>query len=363
MKIFAAAAARSLSAIACSSMLLVACTIGSSSGGGVPSAVSAIPTTLKHATRHSSWMLPGASNKWLLYVSDAYGGAVDIYDYGSKKNKLYGQLTGFDHPLGLCVDAAGNVYVDDYDGYEVDEYAHGSTTPIATVSDSYGRPDGCAVDRSTGNIAVTNAFNPSGAGGNIVVFTGGLNGNQTEYGGKNIDLDSFSPPAYDANGNLFLEGDKYSTQPVFAELPAGSSTLVQLSGLTITQAAAVEWDGSYIDATDADYKGEGVGAINRVKVSASAVKVVRTTILTDDCYGSYDYASFYQPYIGGTGRRMNTVIAGNTAVECPNRVGIWNFAKGGNPKRVLPAGIAPALPAGATLSAPAARSSSHRNQQ
>jgi hypothetical protein len=338
--------------VACS-LLTVACSGERSATPPTPAALpgSSLNETAR-AVRHS-WIRPDAAKQWLLYVSDAYNGVVDIYNYRSNKDQLYGQLTGFHHPLGLCVDPAGDVFVDDYDGYEIDEYAHGGTTPIASISDSYGRPNGCAVDPSTGNIAVADGFNPSDYGGNIVVFTGGLDGTETEYGGKNLDLYYFDPPAYDAHGNLFFEGTTYSTQTVFAELPAGQSIPVQLSGLTISQTGAVEWDGSYIDVVDGDYQEKGVGAIHRVTVSGSAVSVKRTTILTDDCYGSYDYAGVFQPYIGGTTRRLNTVVAGNTAVECPNRVDFWNFAKGGNPKRVLPANISPIWPFGATLSPPA----------
>lgn len=331
--------------------LLAACSGGSLSGGGSQNAESAVPGALPHAMHHS-WMRPGASKQWLLYVSNGDGSTVDIYNYHSKKHELYGQLTGFDHPLGLCVDSAGNVYVDDLDDSEIDEYAHGGTTPIAFVSDSYGRPNGCAVDPSSGNIAVSNEFNQSDAGGNIVVFSGGLSGYETEYGGKNIDLDSVEPPAYDANGNLFFQGNTYSTQPVFVELPAGSSAMVQLSGLTIGETAAVEWDGKYIDVVDRDYKNESVAAIDRVTVSGSAVTVVSTTVLTDDCYGSYDYASVAQPYIGRTGGRANMIVAGNTDVNCPHRVDFWKFPKGGKPKRVLPPGIAPTSPWGTTVSPP-----------
>jgi hypothetical protein len=352
MRTVAPSPVRTLSGITYPTGMLLLTALLTACGTGAESVSRVLPGPGPMRAARHSWIRPDAGKQWLLYVSDAYSGTVDIYNYRSNKDELYGQLTGFAHPLGLCVDSAGDVFVDDYDNYEIDEYAHGGTTPIASVSDSYGRPDGCAVDRATGNIAVSDGFNPSDAGGNIVVFTGGLEGSETEYGGKNIDLYNFGPPAYDAKGNLFLEGTTYSTQTVFAELPAGTNTLVQLSGLTINQTAAVEWDGSYVDATDGDYKGEGVGAIYRVTVSGSAVRIKRTTILTDDCYGGYDYASFYQPFIGGTTSRRNTVVAGNSSVQCPNRVDVWNFAKGGNPKRVLPADISPVWPFGATLSPP-----------
>src|SRR5579871_6773378 len=60
--------------------------------------------------RHRSWMSPDARKRSLLYASDEDTGNVDVYDYTSGKppQKLYGQITGFQIPDGLCVDGAGD---------------------------------------------------------------------------------------------------------------------------------------------------------------------------------------------------------------------------------------------------------------
>lgn len=53
-------------------------------------------------------------------------------------------------PMGLCSDVSGKVWiVSDSASPVIIEYAHGGTTPIATLSDPDGQPEGCAVDPST----------------------------------------------------------------------------------------------------------------------------------------------------------------------------------------------------------------------
>ena len=327
--------------------LLTACGAESqSSGGSLPQS----SNTGHRLNHHKSWILPNAGRQWLLYVSDEDTGTIDIYNYRAKAGKLYGQITGLEEPAGQCIDSAGNVYVPDYRSTQIYEFAHGGITPIATVSDIYGRPIGCSVDPTTGNVAVMNFFTPPTYAGNVVVFAGGLNGSQTDYASP--ELQSINPGAYDARGNLIVEGDNTaSTEPVLAELPAGGSTFTILTGLTIWQTASVQWDGSYIAAVDQDYQASGTTAIHRVTISGSQVSVVRTSVLTDSCAPSGDYMQAFQPFIGGTTRVQNAVVAGD--LGCSNRLGFWNYANGGNPKRVIPADIAPAYPSGASVSPPA----------
>lgn len=331
-------------------IIIVAVVSTGCSAGSLGSAGSVFVAPQSVHKVRASWIRPDAKKKWLLYVSDDGQGAVDIYNYKSKRGELEGQITGFNSPLGECTDAAGNVYVADFHGYQIYEFAHGGTTPVATAYDYYGPPTGCAVDPTTGNIAVTNTVTRS-APGNLLIFSGGLSGTQTVISGKNIDLDSFSPPAYDPSGNLFFEGGTYSAAASFVELPAGSGTLTLLHGLKIDETAGTQWDGSYIAAVDQNYKNESKTAIHRVTISGSSVKIVHTTILADTC-GSGDYVSIYQPFIGGSKGKADTVVAGNLAVECSYRLDFWRYPKGGEPKRIMPAGIAPETPTGATLSAP-----------
>jgi hypothetical protein len=303
---------------------------------------------VQHLNRGRSWIRRDAGKQWLLYVSDGSTGTIDIYNYRVQAGKLYGQITGLSFPYGQCIDRRGDVYVVDYTTSKIYEYAHGGTAPIATANDHYGNPIGCSVDPTTGNIAVAN-FNSSGsAAGGIDVFAGSLSGSQTNY--TDANLFRLWPGGYDRSGNLFVQGMDYSGDTKFAELPAGSSTFTLLTGLTIAFPGSVAWDGTYLAVTDQDYQYAYTTMIYRVTVSGSEVSVVRATQLTDDCYPNYNWMVAVQPFVGGTTRKKNAVVAGN--LNCPNRVGFWNYTTGGNPKRALPSAIAPSAPYGQSVSPP-----------
>lgn len=97
----------------------------------------------------------------LLYVADngyyAKGkiGYVSVWSY--PQMKLKGELLGNVQANGLsvCGDKTGDVYITNggYASGRVYEYAHGGTTPIATLNAAH-TPLGCFLDPSTGNIAV-----------------------------------------------------------------------------------------------------------------------------------------------------------------------------------------------------------------
>jgi hypothetical protein len=305
---------------------------------------------VRHLDRGKSWILPDAGKQWLLYVSDGSTGTIDIYNYRSRVGKLYGQITGFTFPYGQCIDRAGNVYVVDNATAKIYEFAHGATSPLATATDDYGSPIGCSVNPTTGDVAVSN-FSESGSGsgaGGLDIFAGGLSGNQTDYTSSNFYR--LFPPGYDPKGNLFVQAMDYSGAKYLAELPAGKTQFTLLTGLTIGFPGSVAWDGSYLTATDQDYEYNYVTAIHRFTVSGSAVTIVRTTVLTDNCYPFHNYMVAVQPFIGGPLRNQNAVVAGN--LNCPNREDFFNYTKGGDPKRSLPSAIAPVAPYGQAVSRP-----------
>jgi hypothetical protein len=304
----------------------------------------------RHPNHARSWMRPDAGKQWLLYVSDGSSGTIDVYNYRVKSGKLYGQITGLSFPYGQCVDRHGNVYVVDNATAKIYEYAHGGTTPIATADDAYGYPIGCAVDHASGNVAVANFDSLASGAGGVDVFTGGLGGSQTNY--TDANLYHLWPPGYDRSGNLFVQATDYSGYTKFAELPAGASNFILLTGLTIAFPGAVSWDGSYITVTDQDYQYAYTTMIYRVTVSGSNATIVRSTHLTDDCYPGANFMVAVQPFIGGTTRKRNAVAAGN--LNCPSRQDFFNYTNGGDPKRTLPEAIAPNDPYGQSISPPKA---------
>ncbi len=328
-------------------------------GGGVPSSLGSGATAATSATAAGpaphyvnlgrSWMEPDANKQWLLYVSDGASGTVDVYNYRAKRGRLVGRITGLSFPYGQCVDAGGNVYVVDNDTSKIHEYAHGGTTPIATVKDKFGKPVGCSVDPTTGNVAISNFSGASSSTyGGLDVISGGLTGKQTYY--TDANLYRVFPGAYDPNGNFFAQGFEYSGGSNFIELPAGKKRFTMLSGLTIAFPGSVQWDGSYLAVTDQDYQYVYTTMIYRVTVSGSSVSVVRSTHLTDDCYPGHNYMVAIQPFVTGISHEKNTVVAGN--LNCPFREDFFDYTTGGGPTRSLPLKIAPAAPYGQSVSPP-----------
>ena len=193
-----------------------------------------------HENRRRSWMVPDAAKRLLLYVSSVGDGSVDVYDY--KTGKQYGQLTGLQYPYGQCVDRAGNVYVTQFFGAAVTEYAHGATSPMRTISGpSY--PIGCSIDPSTGNLAVSSWIDAYGSTqcGGVWVYPD-ASGTPTLYTDPKI-CQGYWPPGYDPDGNLFVEVD--GPPSYLEELPRVGSALVELSlrGGVIHLPTSVMWHG------------------------------------------------------------------------------------------------------------------------
>lgn len=163
--------------------------------------------------------------KMLLYVSDVETATVHFYDYPDPKQSI-GELTGFGAPMGLCSDASGNVWITDSKNQNVVEYAQGGTSEIGSVSDSGYAPYACAVDATTGNLAVSSHGASGSAGGNVAVYAG-ASGTPTTYTDPEIETYYFC--SYDKNGNLFVDGDTKSGKTKMDELPAGGSSLESLS--------------------------------------------------------------------------------------------------------------------------------------
>jgi hypothetical protein len=216
----------------------------------------------------------------LLYVSNVSN--VTVYQYNQGQNvTLVGTLTGLTSPEGLCTDQSGDVWVSDYQSRNMYEFAHGGTTPIATISVKEGYPYACAVDHG-GNLAVS-YWHPNGHFrdyGEVVVYPPGSTKGHS-YGPPTGFFRSYFL-TYDNNGNLFTTGlecgyyECYNAQtkiPMF-ELAAGGSGFVQLTGAQRQQSiSGLVWvNPSFLMGTG-KYGTKGVGAV-KVQVSGNVAKVV-----------------------------------------------------------------------------------------
>ena len=246
---------------------LAACTpsLGESGGFGPPSAV-----------RGKSWFKAASQESTLLYVSDA--GGVTVYAVtGNSTFTLVGELFGFQTPAGECTDTRGNVFITDEAARAIVEYGHGSITPKAVIPDSQGQPLSCAIDRTTGHLAVTNVSNPSGQEpGNVIVYSS-TSGSATEYSDPNLPEPLYC--TFDRKGNLFVDAYDKSYHGVLGELRSGdqSFTMLALSGGTLNIHGWVQSKGTQLLLGDLyDPK----SSIYQLTVKGSTATVVGTTPLS-----------------------------------------------------------------------------------
>jgi hypothetical protein len=296
---------------------------GAQSAAGTTSAMQG-STMVVHANHTGSWMEPDAKSKDLLYVTNP--GANDILVYSYPQYKLVGTLTGFYYNFfadGVCTDKKGNVWIVGNAAGEIVEYAHGGTTPIATLSDPGYYPTICSVDPVTGNLAVankeTNGSTPQQ--GNVAVYMQ-AKGTPTLYTDSQLFQVWFC--GYDNKGNLYVDGTKgYSVTFGFAELPKGKKQLtnIALKGGTIYFPGKILWDGKYVAIGDQSYQNKYPYTSGIYQTTGSGGKIVGTTPLT----GSLDVAGFWL--------EGNTVIAPDIFLE---NISTYKYPAGGKPVKLLP---------------------------
>jgi hypothetical protein len=314
-------------AAVCAVLMLAACSM--------PGTQQPAPATLRAESRVDS----DASSSALLYVSDWSTNQVFMYDFSTKA--LVGKLKGFDGPYGECVDAGGNVWIADLNGSAILQYAHGATKPSRRLRTS-GTPIGCAINTNNGDLAVANFSTTSGKG-NIQVWPGGRVPSKTYQPSKYYYL---WPPAYNATGDLFAEGQVLNGAYGLTELPKGASTLrsVKLGGVTIHYAGGVFWDGHALGVTDQNAGNDNTTTIYRMTFKGANGRLVGRTHLTDTC--NKDYADVVTPFPVRTNGTTTEVIGGN--LWCAHRFDYWKYPAGGTPTSQLPK--APEEPFGESVS-------------
>jgi len=183
-----------------------------------------------------------------LAVTDAFGGssftgAVYLFDYntGAALGSLAPPPEGWFEVQGACNDKNGNFYFANTAMSTVDEYSH-SGTYMATISDPGQYPVGCASDRTTGNLAISNIIDTSGGPGSISIASGGSIVNT--YFPSNMSRVYFV--GYEGGtGTLWLSGSNSTVGTQVDTFSGGSFSNVPVSGIlfpgTTTWSAQVKW--------------------------------------------------------------------------------------------------------------------------
>lgn len=253
----------------------------------------------------------------LMYVSDANNGTVSVFTYPA--GSLVSTLTGFKEPYGVCNDKKGDVWIVDDETSTITEYAHGGSSPKATLSDSGEYPAGCSLDPTTGNLAVTNYETAKLGQGGISIYKK-AKGSPVLYVDSAISRGWFC--SYDAKGNLFVDGNTAGSSGFqLAELPTGSSTFTNISvNQKITVPGGVQWDGKYVAVSDAN--GPGPGSIYQFSISGSTGTEVSASTLTSS-------QNIHQFWIDPSRKRVVVPSASLSTV------GYWKFPAGGNPTKTI----------------------------
>ncbi len=290
---------------------------------GAPGAMPQGRAIVTHADRSGSWMLPEAKNASLLYTAGGCGGACVIaYPSGKVVGSI--DVTTVNQ---ACANESGDVFFTTYLGSlesEILEYAHGGTKPIATLTiPRQAIAGGCAVDPTTGNLAVTYLC-PDCGGSGVAVFPHST-GTPTIY---QSDFNLLFC-AYDSNGNLFVDGwfASYAEDVLFAELAKGSSTFSGISTPSSLWATGypwqMQWDGKYMtyEAVGSPQNAWGV-TIYRLEFSGSTATVVGQTNFKGVT------RSAAQSWIHGNRVFIPYGVRGDGIVK--SRIGVWKYPQGGD---------------------------------
>ena len=263
----------------------------------------------------------------LLYISDIGNEDVDVFSYPS--GKLVGTLTGFNEPNGLCADARGDVFVTDTYAAKVVEYAHGGTKPIAKFGTG-GTPVGCAIDPTSGDLAVT-FFTGVNSSGYFEIFTE-AKGPGVYYPG----LYRTFYCTYDGSGNLFIDGFNNGGGVSMAELAKGGSKITEINvNGGVGWSGGLQWDGKHVALGDqiADKfvpSRPYVNAVYKLSVVSNQATPIRTAPLD----GSGDVVQFWL--------QSNTIIGPDAR---NGDVDYFSYPKGGKASKTIsgfyePAGAA-----------------------
>jgi hypothetical protein len=259
----------------------------------------------------------------LLYISD--GGAW-VYVFTFPSLSYVERLSVLDEPSGLCTDADGNVLIPQNGEYFgsgwILEYAHGGNRQTAMLADPGASPLDCAVDPTTGNLAVTSYAGQRPGDPGSVAFWPKMSAPKV-YGQPQLFFLDFC--TYDPQGDLFIDGQDVHFNPGIVELPRGATSFSNLTlvGLpkTFGYPAALAWYGGVLLMGDLDHD-----MIYRLKVKGSTASVSGVTKLLDG-HGVEQFT------ISNYGGRRNAILIGPNSAN--GTVGIWRYPAGGKPLQTI----------------------------
>jgi hypothetical protein len=214
----------------------------SGSGSPPPAAVTAAPS---HAKPFVNVPAIKATHGNETFVTDAGTATVTIWGANGQLNAiLFDGITA--DPKGLATDAAQNLYVANLNFSNVIVYAKPYTSIKATLNDAGQNTQDVAVDK-TGLVGVTNYLTSSLAPGSVSFFA--KNATQPCSNVTDPNWVYFFNDAFDASGNLFIDGQTAAGATLVGEVSGGckATSITTLSvGNTISNPGGVQVSGGNI---------------------------------------------------------------------------------------------------------------------
>ncbi|MGC2633098.1 MAG: hypothetical protein WA215_02685 [Candidatus Cybelea sp.] len=292
---------------------------GSQSPIGAPGAMPQTSAIATYAGRGKSWILKRATAGDLLYVSSKRRAEVDILSY--PQGKSVGELPIYPGTItGLCSDPAGNVWVATSVEGQITmyKYAHGGTSPIATLNVPGDLGQDCAVDPSSGNLAVSHdAY--------FVSVFPSASGNPETFNDEPIG--TIFSLVYDEHSNLVIYGSgfTFSSEEVGLLSSGGTSFTNFKFNEKAKPLTFALWKGNYL-LLSGIHKAKGTSSPEtmwKVSVQASGLKVAGTKTLNsrgDDGFGQY------------------ACLVGSALLQSDRNgrfVNLYDYVTGGKPKRTI----------------------------
>jgi sugar lactone lactonase YvrE len=196
-----------------------------------------------------------------VYIADGQNNA--LYEWVAANNSVAVLVpSGLNEPYGLAVDGAGNVYIADYGDNTIKEWIAANSNVVTLVSSGLNNPTGVAVD-AVGNVYIADGNN------NAIKEWSPFNSNVVTLVSSGL---SFSAGvAVDAAGNVYIAD--YENNAI-KEWLAASSTVITLvsSGLNHPVGVAVDGSGNlYIADNGNNAIKEWTAANNSVAVLVSGL--------------------------------------------------------------------------------------------
>lgn len=257
---------------------LAACGGRSATPGTLPQGGAQAPgLTPNAATMQARVHRASGSSGDLLYVASEFNGILILRypDLAKVATISVQEVDG-----NGCVDSAtGDVYFQTYTtstGPALSEYPIGGTTSIGSIVPPSGYYFGpCAVDPTTGNIAVITRKLGERSAGYIAVYLSATGQRQTH---RDPALSSYNSCIYDPSGNLFVVGNgRSSYDPVFARLQKGRRNFINLSTTAYLGFGPLQWHGKYLISQQYFFKRPL--SVYRISISGKQAKGVGTALL------------------------------------------------------------------------------------